>query len=190
MFKRLNLLKPSWMTLVITFLISLISIETFNIVPPHQDIIYVNLYWTSPVIISQTLLLFLITWQVQSFRKVQTLVAIRGRNDLIQRRLIRLVTFEVLLYFLLFDGAFLLSGNEVFHDGSPLIGLTLLFLRALVIWLIGLLLVKTYQSKFSGAILFSAILLNLADRFIVEGLLLLAKYSDKYDPLWQIFHNK
>lgn len=190
MIDRMKILKPSWMTVTIIFMISCLSIQNYRNLPLGKDIVFATIYWHGPVLFSQTILLFFIAWQVSSFRKIQLLVAVRGMDDLIQKKLFSLVTFEVLSYFIWFDASFLLTGHSLFIDGSPVIGICLLLFRIFIIWFLGLLLISVYASSYPGIILFSVLVLNLFYHYIIETLFLLGKYSQYYDPLWRIIHQK
>lgn len=188
MIRRNQFLKISSMTMLITigfFLLS--SIWTLH-GTAHQDIIATTIYLHGPVLLSQTLLLSFIAWQIYSFRNIQLLVTIRGQNDFIQKKLFYLVTFEVALYFFLVDFSFVLTGHVAFRDGPLLIGLTILIIRTLLIWFLAICLITTYTKSNVVLIIVVVLLVNLGFHYIVEIKFLLLHYSNYYDPFWRALH--
>ncbi|MBS9335287.1 hypothetical protein LQZ24_03245 [Fructobacillus sp. M1-13] len=189
MFRQLKMLKPSFVTTMIVIVISLLSIQFLPSFRPVDDIIAATINLRGPVLISQTILLAFVMWQVVSFRKSRALIEVRGKTEVIQKQLIKAMTFEVVLYFLLFEGAFLLLGYQIFRDGPVVIGVLVLVFRVLLVWFLGLLLITMYNSSYPAVIALTVFVSNFLYHFIVEKSFLLVHYSVHYDTLWQAFNN-
>ncbi|CAH1853596.1 hypothetical protein [Convivina intestini] len=188
MFKEMKLLKPSWITALLVIVLSLLSIQNYRVLPAKEDIIFAAIHWHGPVLLTQTLLLCLIAWQVVSFRKIRFLVAIRGKDEVIQKNLLKLMTMEVIGYFILFDGSYLLTGHPIFSKGPVIIGILMLVLRMVLVWFLGLLLITTYTAPYPGLILLGVLVVNLFYHYVIEMNFLLIQYSQTYDPLWKAFN--
>lgn len=141
-----------------------------------------------PVLVSQNILLILITIQILSIRTAFPLIAIRDKTSYMQLNLLKLVLAQTILYMICFYTPFFCSSAPAFKDGSPLIGALVLFGRFGLLCVLAIILVGMFHTKRPYYLLMTAIILNLVYHYMIESKFLFIQYSPIYDPIYRIMH--
>ena len=155
----------------------------------HKDIIGALIRFNFPVLISQSLLLIFMMWQILRVRPIEPLVSVRRQSNSVQRKLLGVILIECILYFFFYYLTFILSGAALFKDGSAVVGMLVLLLRFLVLCVLGILILKAYEAQHPILILLSVLLLNFIYHYWIEIHCLLIMYSPIYDPLYRAIHH-
>ena len=154
----------------------------------HKDIIGALIRFNFPVLISQSLLLIFMMWQVLRIRPIAPLVGIRRQSNNVQKKLLGVILAECMLYFF-FYLTFILSGTTVFKDGSAIVGMLVLLLRFLVLCVLGIIILSAYEAQHPILILLAVLLLNFIYHYWIEIHYLLIMYSPIYDPVYRAIHH-
>lgn len=180
---------PPWQYAVVLALAAFVGIWSLLTNSEHLDIIATLISRHLSVLISQSLLLVLIMWQVLTYKSMTILIGVRHKSSWMQRKLFWLVLTEVSLYFAVYYSLFIFSGVNFFSDGTASMGSIILVLRYLVMLGLGVLLVGSYRFQRPGVLMLAALLLNFFDHYWLEGQYLLIMYSPIYDPLYRAIHH-
>lgn len=151
----------------------------------HHDIIATLIAGNFPVALSQNLVILLVSFQILAYRPVLTAVSIRNKQEFVQIKLLKLILFAIVIYFIGFYSLFLLSGAPLFHDGSQIIGLSILLARLFSMCVICVLLLGLLHVKTPNILVIIAIQFNFFYHYIIEEKILLLAYSPVYDPLYK-----
>ncbi|NVY96590.1 hypothetical protein HU830_05370 [Lactobacillus sp. DCY120] len=182
--------KLVWRQLGIVMLLAMVvSIWVGTINGDHHDIIRVLIKNNLPVLLPQSLILIVILRQVLTFKSAALLIGVRQQSDLIEKQLLLLAILSVSLYFGVYYGSFLLSGNQLFQDGSIVLGCLILGLRFLFLLILAILLIGGYRFFNPGLILVITLLANFIYHYSFEMTYLLIKYAQIYDPVYRAIHH-
>lgn len=154
----------------------------------HGDIISTLVASHLSVLVSQSLLLVLMMWQVLTYKPISTLITVRKQSEYIQKQLLKVVIAETILYFCIYYGLFMFNGIQFFHDGSFMMGTLLLVLRFFIIAILAIIIVGAYRYCPPWLLTIGTLLISLGYHYILEAKYLLLIYSPIYDPLYRAIH--
>lgn len=174
-----------WVVLILGVAAGLYSVSGRT---KDADIILIMIAPHFSVLTIQTFLLLFISRQVMRYRSAANMIGVRRQTEYIQKRLVASIIVEVTLYFLGFYSTFVFAAEPIFIDGGPVLGITILLLRYLVIMFLAVILVGVYQVSYPGTLTVFVMMVALAYHYIIEMNYLLIAYSPLYDPLYRAMH--
>lgn len=179
-----------WSALIVPVglaLIASVNVLTHNL--KDSDIIALYIAPNFSVLITQSLLLIFMMWQVLIYRSISELVIIRHKSSIVQKNIILLVSIETFIYISTYYASFIFTGNRMFIEGNTRMGISLLFLRFLTLLIFAFLTASAYRYGHSMLLIIGSQILNLIYHYWLESTILLIKYSPLYDPLYRAIHH-
>jgi len=180
----------SWPTIIPPIVLaSIAGINALTHNSENHDIIAAYINPNFSVLITQSLLLLFIMWQVVTYKSVADLVSIRHKLVSVQKQLFLMVGIEVFLYFGVYYSSVVFMDNKLFVDGNAQIGILLLFSRFFMTLILAFITIIAYRYGHVMSLLIGVQILNLAYHYGLEIGFLLIKYSKLYDPLYRALHH-
>lgn len=136
----------------------------------------------------QPAILALFYSQVLTFRRINLLVGVRQKTNLMITRLLSLATVYCILFLAALFVPYFFSDYPLFKYGNPLLGTALIVLHIAVLLFLFWLLVGAYNSRYPYLFLILVIILDLVYHYYIEKKLLI-NYSPMYDELYRAIHH-
>ena len=136
----------------------------------------------------QPAILALFDSQVLTFRRINLLVGVRQKTNLMIIRLLSLATVYWILFLVALFVPYFFSDHPLFKYGNPLLGIALIVLHIAVLLFLFWLLVGAYNSRYPYLFLALVIILDLVYHYYIEKKLLI-NYSPMYDELYRAIHH-
>lgn len=136
----------------------------------------------------QPAILALFYSQVLTFRRINLLVGVRQKTNLMIIRLLSLSTVYCILFLVALFVPYFFSDHPLFKYGNPLLGIALIVLHIAVLLFLFWLLVGAYNSRYPYLFLALVIILDLVYHYYIEKKLLI-NYSPMYDELYRAIHH-
>ncbi len=136
----------------------------------------------------QPAILALFYSQVLTFRRINLLVGVRQKTNLMIIRLLSLATIYCVLFLVALFVPYFFSDYPLFKYGNPLLGTALIVLHIAVLLFLFWLLVGAYNSRHPYLFLILVIILDLVYHYYIEKKLLI-NYSPMYDELYRAIHH-
>ena len=147
---------------------------------------YLNLSFVSLYL--QPVILILFYNHVLTFRRINLLVGVRQKTNLMILKLLGLGTIYCTLFLVALFVPYFFSDHPLFKYGNPLLGTALIVLHIAVLLFLFWLLVGAYNSRYPYLFLALVIILDLVYHYYIEKKLLI-NYSPMYDEVYRIIHH-
>lgn len=175
---------PTYSYVLVLIIASLTGVWCVLSNTSKADIIGLLIVPNLPVLISQSLFLIILFKQITNYNSINPLISIRNKMEFMQIVLFKIITLEVILYFLIYYLSFVFYSNSLFRDGNMIVGILILLLRFLMLFILSIVILGAYHYKNSNMLIIIALIINIFYHYVVEIKWLLIIYSPIYDPLY------